>query len=162
MRDLQAHDASLVDISISYRNCIADIGGRIRHHVYYETEGVWGAKAVTETSADPGMTGVRPIGVGRNHIAICKVPDRGDPVYEGVLAFLEDRALVSRPATPSEPKDTGQRTTDPPPTAEANKSKQNSASELSKTAGYPVIAVLGTVVSWLTAGRSAALQCERR
>jgi formylglycine-generating enzyme required for sulfatase activity len=38
-----------------------------------------------------------------------------------------------------------------------HKSEQNSASDLSKTVGYLAMAALGAVVSWLTAGQSAAL-----
>jgi hypothetical protein len=77
MRDLEANDASLSDLSASYRNCIADCSARIHHLVYYETEGIWGAKAAT--SADPGLPGTRPVGIGRDHIAICKVPDQSHP-----------------------------------------------------------------------------------
>jgi hypothetical protein len=102
MRDLTANHANLLDLSVSYRNCIADNGARIRHCVYYETQGVWGTKPVNAVSADPGITGVRPVPVGRDHIAICKVPSRIDEVYEGVLAFLEDEALAPRSPTQSE------------------------------------------------------------
>jgi tetratricopeptide (TPR) repeat protein len=62
--------------------------------------GVWGAKPVTATSADPGITGVRPTAIGRDHIAICKLPDKDDQIYEGVLAFLEVDALAPRAPTP--------------------------------------------------------------
>jgi NAD(P)-dependent dehydrogenase (short-subunit alcohol dehydrogenase family) len=102
MRDLKANDSNLLDLSVSYRNCIADNGARIRHLVYYETEGIWGAKPVNAVSADPGITGVRPVPVGRDHIAICKVPSRTDEVYEGVSAFLEDEVLAPRPPTQNE------------------------------------------------------------
>jgi pimeloyl-ACP methyl ester carboxylesterase len=96
MRDLKANDANLLDLSISYRNCIADDDARIRHRVYYETEAISGAKPANAMTSDPGITGVRPYPVGRDHMAICKVPGRADQVYVGVMAFLED-ALKPRP-----------------------------------------------------------------
>jgi Putative serine esterase (DUF676) len=102
MRDLKANDANLLDLSVSYRNCIADNRARIHHHVYYEKEGIGEAKAVNPTSADPGITGVRPVPIGRDHIAICKVPSRTDEIYEGVLAFLEEDALAPRSPTQGE------------------------------------------------------------
>jgi hypothetical protein len=60
------------------------------------------AKAVVPMSADPGIAGVRPVAVDRDHAAICKPLDRDDPVYEGTLAFLEDDALAPRSPMQSE------------------------------------------------------------
>ncbi len=99
MRDLKANDAALLDLSNSYRNCIADNQGRIRHCVFYEKRPMFGvAKAVAPMSADPGIVGVRPVAIDRDHGAICKPLDRDDPVYEGTLRFLED-ALATVPPT---------------------------------------------------------------
>src|ERR1700729_533235 len=99
MHDLKANDAALLDLASSYRNCIADNGARIRHRVFYETQGVWGAKAVIAMSADPGITGVRPVAVTRDHLTICKLGRRGDQIYESVQAFLESDVLEPRPRT---------------------------------------------------------------
>jgi len=90
LSDLGANDENLRDLSVSYRNWVADDRARIRHRVYYETRGVFGAPPVDATSADPGITGVRPVAIGRDHIALCKPNDRRDQVYEGVLAFLDE------------------------------------------------------------------------
>ena len=103
MRDLNANDAALLDLSNSYRNCIADNCARIRHRVFYEKLGMFKvAKAVVPMSADPGIAGVRPVAVDRDHAAICKPLDRDDPVYEGTLAFLEEDALAPRSPTQGE------------------------------------------------------------
>jgi pimeloyl-ACP methyl ester carboxylesterase len=105
MRDLKANDAALLDLSNSYRNCIADNCARIRHRVFYEKLGMFKvAKAVVPMSADPGIAGVRPVAVDRDHAAICKPLDRDDPVYEGTLAFLEE-ALAPPPPTRDEKLD---------------------------------------------------------
>jgi pimeloyl-ACP methyl ester carboxylesterase len=105
MRDLKANDAALLDLSNSYRNCIADNRGRIRHCVFYEKRPMFGvAKAVVPMSADPGIAGVRPVPIDRDHGAICKPLDRDDPVYEGTLRFLED-ALAPVPLTLDEKLD---------------------------------------------------------
>jgi hypothetical protein len=105
MRDLKANDAALLDLSNSYRNCLADHDARIRHRVFYEKRGMYGlAKAVAPMSADPGIAGVRPVVIDRDHATICKPLDRDDPVYEGTLAFLEE-ALAPVPPTQDEKLD---------------------------------------------------------
>ncbi len=105
MRDLKANDAALLDLSNSYRNCVADNDARIRHRVFYEKCGMYGiAKAVAPISADPGIAGVRPVPIDRDHATICKPLERGDPVYEGTFAFL-DEALGPPPPTRDEKLD---------------------------------------------------------
>jgi tetratricopeptide (TPR) repeat protein len=100
MHDLKANDAALLDLSNSYRNCVADNHARIRHRVFYEKRPMFGlAKAVAPMSADPGIAGVRPVAVDRDHASICKPLDRDDQVYESVLAFLESEALAPREPT---------------------------------------------------------------
>jgi pimeloyl-ACP methyl ester carboxylesterase len=107
MRDLKANDTALLDLSNSYRNCIADNCARIRHRVFYEKLGMFKvAKAVVPMSADPGIAGVRPVAVDRDHSAICKPLDRDDPVYEGTLAFLEEDALA--PPSPTQGENIGE------------------------------------------------------
>jgi len=95
--DLTASNAALLDLGHSYRDRVANGEARIRHRVYYEGKGVWGAEVVTSASADPGLPGVRPVKVERDHIRISKPIGKEDVVYEGVLTFLRDEALQPRP-----------------------------------------------------------------
>jgi hypothetical protein len=71
-------------------------GARIRHKVYYETRGFWGVKQVDEASADPGLLGLTPVAVDKDHIGIRKFSSRTDQVYLGVLRFLKVDALAPR------------------------------------------------------------------
>ena len=88
MRDLKANDAALLDLSVSYRNYIADNSARIRHLVFYEKQGLLGeAKPVEPMSADPGIAGVRPVAINRDHRTICKPETRDDQVYKGLGSF---------------------------------------------------------------------------
>ncbi len=105
MGDLTANNAALLDLSHTYRDRIANGEASIRHRVYYEGVGVWGADVVTPVSADPGLPGVRPVKVDRDHMRIQKPVDRDDVVYEGILAFLKDEVLQPRPLNLSQKLD---------------------------------------------------------
>lgn len=95
LRDLDGNAPDLLHLASSYRSMIEDKGRRIAHRVYYEDEGVAGVKVVDGRSADPGLTGVRPVAILRDHFGICKLQKR-DQIYDGVLALLE-KALEPRP-----------------------------------------------------------------
>jgi hypothetical protein len=97
--DLRANDDSLLDLSASYRNLVADSRSRIRHRVFYETLTTNLAKVVAPMSADPGLAGARAIPVDRDHRTICKPLDRNDEIYMSIVAFLRYDALASRPQT---------------------------------------------------------------
>jgi hypothetical protein len=102
MRELIANSPKLEKLSDDYRNFVANNGDRIRHLVFYETEGVGKfVKVVTSGSANPGLARALRIPIGRNHIDICKLRDPEDPVFHQVTAFLED-ALEPRSATTRE------------------------------------------------------------
>jgi hypothetical protein len=94
--------SALLALGHDYRSRIANKEARIRHRVYYETVGKWGAQVVAPASADPGLPDARP---GRDHIGICKPPVKCDPVHEGVIAFLEDMVLQPREPSQSEKLD---------------------------------------------------------
>jgi tetratricopeptide (TPR) repeat protein len=100
--DLKGSDAALLDLAHSYRDRIANKEAVIRHCVYYETVGRWGAQVVTPLSADLGIAGVRPVPVNRDHMGICKPTSRDDAVYEGVVAFLADEVLQPREPSQNE------------------------------------------------------------
>ncbi|MGH6812946.1 MAG: esterase/lipase family protein, partial [Methylocella sp.] len=141
-RELKAHDLHLEDLSVSYRSCVAADGARIRHLVYYETEKTDGKLVVDATSADPGITGVRPVAIGRNHSEICKPPGPTDQVYQGVLAFLQEAALA--PRSPALRKN-------------VDASDRFYGSDFAKTFSYLAMTALGAFVTWLIAGPAAAL-----
>ena len=131
VRELQSSDDRLVELSVSYRNFIADQGGRIRHRVYFETENIARQKTVDAVRSDPGLTGVRPVAIGRDHIAICKTPGKDDELYESVLAFLEGVAVSFQP-----PMQT---------------SEQFSERHITKPIGRPIVVAFGALLTWLIA-----------
>ena len=104
MRDLINNSPKLGELSDNYRDYIAANTGRIRHLIYYENERVGIGKVVNSGSANPGIAGADRVPFGRNHINICKMADRSDQVYEGVLAFL-DEALKPKGPTQGEKLD---------------------------------------------------------
>jgi tetratricopeptide (TPR) repeat protein len=104
--DLKASDAALLDLSHTYRDRIANGEATIKHRVYYEMEGLIGPKKlVMPASADPGLPGVRPIPVNRNHTGIAKPTRTDDVVFEGIIAFLQDDVLQPRQPTQSQKLD---------------------------------------------------------
>jgi tetratricopeptide (TPR) repeat protein len=100
--DLKDSDEALLGLNHDYLNRIANKEARIRHQVYYETLGKWGAEIVTLASADLGAPEARPIPVNRDHFGICKPVGNDDPVFEGVCAFLQDDVLQSREPSQNE------------------------------------------------------------
>ncbi len=105
VHDLKASDAALLDLAHSYRDRVANKDARIRHRVYYETVNAVGAPIVSPLSADPGLPGARPVAVNRDHMSICKPASGDDPVYEGVIAFLQDEVLQPREPSSNEKLD---------------------------------------------------------
>jgi esterase/lipase superfamily enzyme len=97
MRDLIANSAKLGDLSDNYRDYVEANDRRIRHLIYYEKEGVGVGKVVNTGSANPGIARAYRVPIGRDHINICKIADRADQVYEGVLAFLDEARASSSP-----------------------------------------------------------------
>jgi len=99
MRDLIANSAKLGNLSDDYRDFVA-ADGRLKHLIFYEKEKVGALVGVVSSgSANPGLAGAERVPIGRNHIDICKISERDDQVYEGVLAFLEDALGPRAPST---------------------------------------------------------------
>ena len=59
LKDLKASDEALLDLGHTYRDRIANKEASIRHKVYYETEGMWGARVVTPANRR-GPRGITP------------------------------------------------------------------------------------------------------
>jgi hypothetical protein len=101
--DLRASSAALMELNTWYRQNVGfDAEGDlpIRSIVYYEesrTRWKWfrplGVIVVDRASADPGIKGVVPIGIARDHRTIHKPRQRSDQVYLGVLRHIQECLL---------------------------------------------------------------------
>lgn len=56
---------------------------------YYEKHATKGVVVVSRESSDPGVAGTTPIAIDKDHIEICKPPDKEDTVYMGVKRRIE-------------------------------------------------------------------------
>jgi hypothetical protein len=91
--DLASDDAGLRQLGTWYRNWATSHG--VRHLAFFEKRPTAGRLIVPESSADPGLPAVTPIGVDADHIRICKPVDREDLVYARVCMFVAE--LTGRP-----------------------------------------------------------------
>jgi hypothetical protein len=97
-------DPGLRQLGTWYRNWATPQG--VRNLVFFEKRPMAGRLIVPESSADPGLAGVTPIGVDADHIRICKPAAREDLVYARVNMFVA--GLVGRPAARGQaPRDAG-------------------------------------------------------
>jgi hypothetical protein len=90
---LKSNEAHLLDLTSWYSKNAPKLG--IRSLAYYEKGTVHGIKVVDEGSADPRVEDCNPVPSDENHINICKPKSTKDPVYMGVLSFIE--TLVCEP-----------------------------------------------------------------
>lgn len=84
---LKSNEAHLLDLTSWYSRNAKRLG--IATRAYYEKGTVRGIKVVDEASADPRVEDCVPIPSDANHLDICKPRDVHDPVYMGVLRFVE-------------------------------------------------------------------------
>ena len=91
----------LEDLNRHYRNLSSERDD-LTTAVYYEKHTTKGCVVVPRASADPGINNVEPVPVDKNHINICKPPDKNDTVYLGIKRHIQ-RALsaVKRPTAGS-------------------------------------------------------------
>jgi hypothetical protein len=101
--DLAHNDAGLRQLGTWYRNWATPQG--IRHLVFFEKLPMAGSLIVPESSADPGLPAVTPIGVDADHIRICKPADRKDLVYARIRMFVD--GLTGRSTIASTPRSAG-------------------------------------------------------
>lgn len=87
--ELEAHHPQLRDLNLWYRNHVAKLG--ITTFVYCEKMQTNGILVVNETTADPGIVGVRPVPLDENHISICKASDRQSQVYRRTKRIIEEQ-----------------------------------------------------------------------
>jgi hypothetical protein len=92
--ELRAHTPELLRLNQWYRDNTVDKanGLKITTKVYYERHGnAFGfLPIVDESSADPGVAGIRPVPVPADHFSICKFAAQGDWLYESVRQFFKD------------------------------------------------------------------------
>ena len=101
--ELTASSAALMELNEWYRENVGfDAEGElpIRSIVYYEesrTRWNWfkpvSVIVVNRASADPGIKGVVPIGIARDHRTIHKPPKPSDQVYLGVRRHIQESLL---------------------------------------------------------------------
>lgn len=85
--ELEAHHPRLRDLNTWYRNHVDDLG--VTTFVYCEKLPTKGILVVNETTADPGIAGVKPVPLDDDHISICKPADRQSQVYRRVSRLIE-------------------------------------------------------------------------
>ncbi len=93
LRELNRNEAALRHLNMWYRDNLTGRG--IATGVLYESLPV-PPLVVDATSADPGITGVKPIPVQANHKTICKPASEEELTYRYVVDFIE-RTLPTGP-----------------------------------------------------------------
>ena len=84
-QDIVKNDANLRNLNFWYRN---NLSKRIANCIFYEAAGTAAGTIVDPGSADAGFTGVVPIPIEGDHIAIAKPRDDSDLIYERTRDFL--------------------------------------------------------------------------
>ncbi|MBP2330368.1 hypothetical protein JOF56_010753 [Kibdelosporangium banguiense] len=105
VEDLKRNAAYLRHLSDRYRNWADET--KIRNLVFFETHKTKGLQVVDETSANPGLAGVTPIGVDADHTEIGKPEDRDSLVYGQIKRFitkLRTAEPADQPRKPPEPR----------------------------------------------------------
>lgn len=80
LRELQANAPQIRNLNDWFRNHVAarQATAPLRVKVWYEKRGPLGILVVDETSANPGLVDVTPLGVAADHFTICKPFDAQD------------------------------------------------------------------------------------
>ena len=80
----------LEELNFHYRK-FANDSERLNTVVYYEKHATKRVKVVVaRESADPGVAGTVPVSVDKDHINICKPPNRDDIVFRGIRRHLKN------------------------------------------------------------------------
>ena len=96
--ELKANDSRLLELNEVYRN--HDVLSAIPIKVYCEAISTNNVVVVDKTSANPGIPGVTPVPIYKNHNTIAKPDSRTDRPYQGVKKFIRDK-LKSRVVLPN-------------------------------------------------------------
>src|SRR3984893_14912972 len=93
VRVRRANEPELLKLNRWYRDRVTDStakGLKISTQVFYETRPtLFGLLSIVdESSADPGIGGVRPIPIAADHFAICKLAQPDDWIFKSVVNFV--------------------------------------------------------------------------
>ena len=93
VQELQDNRPELLKLNRWYRDRVSDRtsnGLSILNKVFYEKRGLALGliSIVDEASADPGIGGIRPIPVAKDHFSICKLIEQENWLFKSVLQFL--------------------------------------------------------------------------
>ena len=91
VEELEAHHPRLRELNDWYRDHVEALG--ITTFVYYEKLSTAGIRVVDDTTANPGIAGVRPIPVDEDHVSICKPASKGHRIYRRVKRLVEENIL---------------------------------------------------------------------
>ncbi len=95
VEELKAHAPQLRQLNEWYRENVNRL--EIDTKVYYETQPMSGILVVNEDSANPGILGVKPVGLPYDHISIAKPESTDSPVYLGVRKFIKKKLTQAHP-----------------------------------------------------------------
>jgi hypothetical protein len=96
IEELEAHHPQLRDLNDWYRDNVGVLG--IKTFVYCEKLPTGGILVVNETTANPGIPGVRVIPVDEDHVSICKPVSKESQIYRRVKRLIEEIVTASRPS----------------------------------------------------------------
>ena len=174
--NMTAHDPHLRDINQRFRHAVSQQG--LAAHVFAETRGVrigprvFGlhigprVMVVNQTSVDPGLAGVPPVGMAGDHFSICKPADRGQHIHLSLCKFIarvQDAAEARAAATPSTASPAAAPAVGllsvPPPPYEAGRLSGAQDNRLQPREGrlYGRAAEVEQVLGYLRSSRSAAV-----
>ena len=94
VEELKAHAPELRELNEWYRENVHDFG--VATKVFYETRSVHGILVVDADSANPGINGVKPVAIAKDHISIAKPDSREDLIYLSVKRFILESFQLSR------------------------------------------------------------------
>lgn len=98
VEELRANDSRLRELNSVYRN--HPQLKEISIIVYCENEPTKGVMVVDQTSADPGIAGVTPIPLDKNHISIAKPSSAKSQLYLRVKKFIKECSSNPLPLPP--------------------------------------------------------------
>ncbi|MGL5826428.1 MAG: alpha/beta fold hydrolase [Nocardioides sp.] len=109
IKDLMRYSPHLADAAFRYRTWVEE--SDTKHLAFFETYKTKNAAIVVDQgSADPGLTGVKPIPVEADHLQICKPVDRDSLVFGQVERFVRELIASDAPAPRTGPATSGART----------------------------------------------------
>lgn len=86
--EMTAHHSGLRQLNLWYRNNYSALG--LKSCIFFETGETSGVRVVDETSADPGIPQVSPIGIDADHISITKPQSYVDVVVGQTLKTIDE------------------------------------------------------------------------